>query len=124
MIVVQLLRLALVVFLVVAFLGRNTWPRLFVLAKVNLFWIILAYVAITLLARALERRHGGGWWIRLLPGSWTCEDCGARNRPAQPECRNCGHPRPAPPWVCQVCETENSPDDVNCRRCTVPRGNA
>jgi uncharacterized paraquat-inducible protein A len=93
MLVLQTLRLALIVAPAVIWVMRNRWTHLFVYLKLNVLWLVLAYVALTVTIRILERRRRRARALATTEGPWTCE----------------------------VCETENPDEATRCTRCTVPR---
>jgi uncharacterized paraquat-inducible protein A len=92
MLVLQTLRLALIVAPAVIWVMRNRWTDLFVYLQLNVLWLVLGYVALTVSIRILERR-------RRARSQATSEG----------------------PWTCEVCETENPDQAARCTRCTVPR---
>jgi len=92
MLLLQILRLAVIVVVAVAWLARGQWTHFFVWVRLNLLVFVLAYVALTVTIRVVERRRR------------------ARARS-----------RIEAPWICQVCETENPGTEVRCSKCTVPR---
>lgn len=129
--ILKVLRLALIALALAAYLVRHSWPELFVFVRLNVVGIVVTYVVVTLTIRILESRRRdtafGRLLGRLFPGlarTWTCEECGLRNRPGTPECRSCGTVRVLAAWTCEVCETENPGEEARCRRCTVPRPGA
>lgn len=91
MLLLQFLRLAIIVTIAVAWVMRNQWTHLFFYLRLNLWWLGLAYIALTVTIRILERRRKRA---RALPVG---------------------------PWICEVCETENPAEEATCSRCTVPR---
>ena len=92
MLVLQILRLALIGVVAVAYLARSHWDHFFFWVRINWLWLVAAYVVVTVAIRLLERR---------------------RRRLAQAHLEG--------PWTCEVCETENPGSESKCTRCTVPR---
>lgn len=128
MLLLQILRLAVIVVVAVAWLARGQWTHFFFWVRLNWLWFVLAYVVLTLTIRTLESRRRDTAFGRLLRRlglkvgpQWTCDACEAGNIFGTSKCSECGRARAVPPWICEVCETENPGEEVRCSRCTVPR---
>lgn len=90
----QILRLAIIAVVALAFLGRGAWPELYLWVRQYLIVLVLVYAGVTLYIRTLERRVRRRRALEAASGPWTCDVCENVNGPGAGRCERCTVPRP------------------------------